>query len=66
MKCSEAEGKVKHVRNVQDLEDELEEYREKLSKAEKSLGRYGNLLRLFKGGHFGSMSVGHIDDKCSY
>ena len=50
MKCSEAEGKVKHVRNVQDLEDELEEYREKLSKAEKSLGRYGNLLRLFKGG----------------
>ena len=39
MKCVEAEGKAKQVANVQDLEDELEEYRQKLSKAEKAVAR---------------------------
>ena len=39
VKCVEAEGKAKQARNVQDLEDELEECRQKLGKAEKALGR---------------------------
>ena len=41
VKCSEAERKAKQARNVQDLEDELEECRQKLGKAEKALGWYG-------------------------